>query len=292
MEPSEPMQDVASQLEILRRGVEQIVPEADFLKKLERSVRENRPLRVKYGIDPTGIDVHLGHTVPLRKLRQFQDLGPHGGDHHRQLHGDRRRPLGPRRDPVDADHGAGRGERPRLPQAGRPDHRPGPRRGPPQRRLVRQVVVPRRARPHAAHDARPDLGPGRLRQADRRREAGLSSRMPLSADAGLGLGRDQGRRRAGRHRAALQPAGRPRPSAGAGQEPQVAPDDADPRRHRRRPADGQEPGQLHRRGRDRREPVRQGDEHPRRADAAVSSRCSTNLSAERDRGGPRARGQP
>ncbi|KAJ3049241.1 hypothetical protein HK102_012535, partial [Quaeritorhiza haematococci] len=74
-EPNEPMLDVASQLEILRRGVEQIVPEADFLKKLERSVRENRPLRVKYGIDPTGIDVHLGHTVPLRKLRQFQELG-------------------------------------------------------------------------------------------------------------------------------------------------------------------------------------------------------------------------
>jgi tyrosyl-tRNA synthetase len=69
------MLDVASQLEILRRGVEQIVPEADFIKKLERSVRENRPLRVKYGIDPTGIDVHLGHTVPLRKLKQFQDLG-------------------------------------------------------------------------------------------------------------------------------------------------------------------------------------------------------------------------
>jgi tyrosyl-tRNA synthetase len=69
------MQDVASQLEILRRGVEQIVPEAEFIKKLERSVREDRPLRVKYGIDPTGIDVHLGHTVPLRKLRQFQDLG-------------------------------------------------------------------------------------------------------------------------------------------------------------------------------------------------------------------------
>lgn len=69
------MLDVQGQLEILRRGVEQIVPEGDFLKKLERSVRENRPLRVKYGIDPTGIDVHLGHTVPLRKLRQFQDFG-------------------------------------------------------------------------------------------------------------------------------------------------------------------------------------------------------------------------
>lgn len=69
------MLDVQGQLEILRRGVEQIVPEGEFIKKLERSVRENRPLRVKYGIDPTGIDVHLGHTVPLRKLRRFQDLG-------------------------------------------------------------------------------------------------------------------------------------------------------------------------------------------------------------------------
>jgi len=69
------MRDVAEQITLLRRGVEQIVPEAEFLKKLERSVRENRPLRVKYGIDPTGIDVHLGHTVPLRKLRQFQELG-------------------------------------------------------------------------------------------------------------------------------------------------------------------------------------------------------------------------
>ena len=69
------MQEVADQLRILKRGVEQIVPEPEFLKKLERSVREDRPLRVKYGIDPTGIDVHLGHTVPLRKLRQFQELG-------------------------------------------------------------------------------------------------------------------------------------------------------------------------------------------------------------------------
>ncbi len=69
------MRDVAGQISLLNRGVEQIVPEAEFQKKLERSVRENRPLRVKYGIDPTGIDVHLGHTVPLRKLRQFQELG-------------------------------------------------------------------------------------------------------------------------------------------------------------------------------------------------------------------------
>ena len=63
------------QLELLRRGVDAITPEAEFVAKLNRSVATGTPLRVKYGIDPTGIDVHLGHTVPLRKLRQFQDLG-------------------------------------------------------------------------------------------------------------------------------------------------------------------------------------------------------------------------
>ena len=60
---------------ILSRGIEAVEPESEFRKKLEKSVATGVPLRVKYGIDPTGIDVHLGHTVPLRKLRQFQDLG-------------------------------------------------------------------------------------------------------------------------------------------------------------------------------------------------------------------------
>lgn len=67
--------DVRQQLDIICRGVEQIVPEQELVAKLERSVRTGKPLRVMYGIDPTGIDVHLGHTVPLRKLRQFQELG-------------------------------------------------------------------------------------------------------------------------------------------------------------------------------------------------------------------------
>jgi len=66
---------VASQLEILRRGVEKIVPEAELAQKLEKSRQTGVPLRVKYGIDPTAADVHLGHTVPLRKMRQFQELG-------------------------------------------------------------------------------------------------------------------------------------------------------------------------------------------------------------------------
>jgi tyrosyl-tRNA synthetase len=66
---------VEEQLTIIRRGVEKIVPEAELAGRLRSSRETGKPLRVKYGIDPTGIDVHLGHTVPLRKLRQFQDLG-------------------------------------------------------------------------------------------------------------------------------------------------------------------------------------------------------------------------
>lgn len=66
---------VEEQVRIIRRGIEQIVPEEELIKKLQHSYDTNTPLRVKYGIDPTGIDVHLGHTVPLRKIRQFQDLG-------------------------------------------------------------------------------------------------------------------------------------------------------------------------------------------------------------------------
>jgi tyrosyl-tRNA synthetase len=63
------------QFDLIRRGTDQIVPESELKQKLARSVETGRPLRVKYGIDPTGIDVHLGHTVPLRKLRLFQELG-------------------------------------------------------------------------------------------------------------------------------------------------------------------------------------------------------------------------
>jgi tyrosyl-tRNA synthetase len=69
------VKSVAEQLEAIRRGAEQVVPESELVRKLERSVQSGKPLRVKYGIDPTGIDVHLGHTVPLRKLRVFQELG-------------------------------------------------------------------------------------------------------------------------------------------------------------------------------------------------------------------------
>ena len=66
---------VDDQLAILLRGAAQVETVAELKLKLEKSRATGQPLRVKYGIDPTGFDVHLGHTVPLRKLRQFQDLG-------------------------------------------------------------------------------------------------------------------------------------------------------------------------------------------------------------------------
>ena len=69
------MKSSTQQLELIKNGTDQITPADEFLRKLDRSISLNKPLRVKYGIDPTGIDVHLGHTVPLRKLKLFQDLG-------------------------------------------------------------------------------------------------------------------------------------------------------------------------------------------------------------------------
>jgi tyrosyl-tRNA synthetase len=69
------VKSVDEQMELILRGVDQVTTREELRKKLDRSVRTGKPLRVKYGIDPTGIDVHLGHTVPLRKLRLFQELG-------------------------------------------------------------------------------------------------------------------------------------------------------------------------------------------------------------------------
>lgn len=63
------------QLELLSRGTVDITVEEEFLGKLKRSRESGKPLRVKLGVDPTSPDIHLGHTVVLRKLRQFQDLG-------------------------------------------------------------------------------------------------------------------------------------------------------------------------------------------------------------------------
>ena len=66
---------VKEQLEIIRRGVEELISEEEMVRKLENSIKTNQPLRIKQGFDPTAPDIHLGHTVGIRKLRQFQELG-------------------------------------------------------------------------------------------------------------------------------------------------------------------------------------------------------------------------
>jgi len=67
--------DIRKQLEIIKRGAVEIFPEDELVKKLERAIAQGKPLRVKQGFDPSAPDIHLGHTVGLRKMRQFQDLG-------------------------------------------------------------------------------------------------------------------------------------------------------------------------------------------------------------------------
>jgi tyrosyl-tRNA synthetase len=71
-----PLSDaVRHALQVSRRGVDELLPEADWIKKLQRAEATGTPLRIKLGLDPTAPDIHLGHTVVLNKLRQLQDLG-------------------------------------------------------------------------------------------------------------------------------------------------------------------------------------------------------------------------
>jgi tyrosyl-tRNA synthetase len=69
------MLSLEEQLKIIKRGTVEIIPEEELIDKLKTCIRENKLLRVKQGFDPTAPDIHLGHTVCLRKLRQFQELG-------------------------------------------------------------------------------------------------------------------------------------------------------------------------------------------------------------------------
>jgi tyrosyl-tRNA synthetase len=69
------MMNPQEQLERIKRRTVEIIPEGELLQKLRRSYETGKPLRVKLGVDPTAPDIHLGHTVVLRKLRDFQELG-------------------------------------------------------------------------------------------------------------------------------------------------------------------------------------------------------------------------
>ena len=71
-----PLSDAVQQaLAVTLRGCEELIPQAEWLKKLTRSEATGQPLRIKLGLDPTAPDIHIGHTVVLNKMRQLQDLG-------------------------------------------------------------------------------------------------------------------------------------------------------------------------------------------------------------------------
>ena len=63
------------QMDLIKRGTEEILPEELLVQKIERSIKEKRPLKIKLGCDPSKPDLHIGHSVVLRKLKHFQDLG-------------------------------------------------------------------------------------------------------------------------------------------------------------------------------------------------------------------------
>jgi tyrosyl-tRNA synthetase len=67
--------EIEEQLQVINRGVEEIIGQEGLKEKLTQAAEEDKPLTVKLGVDPTAPDIHLGHTVVLQKLKQFQDLG-------------------------------------------------------------------------------------------------------------------------------------------------------------------------------------------------------------------------
>ena len=69
------MLPVSEQLTYIKKGFTEIIREEDLKARLEESVKTGRPLRVKAGFDPTAPDLHLGHTVLIRKMKHFQDMG-------------------------------------------------------------------------------------------------------------------------------------------------------------------------------------------------------------------------
>ena len=66
---------IKEQMDLIRRGTEEIIPIEELEKKLENSRKDNMPLTVKCGCDPSRPDLHIGHSILLRKMRHFQDLG-------------------------------------------------------------------------------------------------------------------------------------------------------------------------------------------------------------------------
>lgn len=69
------MESIKTQMQLISRGTERIIESQELVQKVAKSIESGKPLKIKLGVDPTAPDIHLGHTVPLRKLRHFQQLG-------------------------------------------------------------------------------------------------------------------------------------------------------------------------------------------------------------------------
>ena len=163
------------------------------------------PLTVKVGFDPTAPDLHLGHTVLMRKMKHFQDLRPPRDLRDRRLHGHDRRPDRPSktRPPLTREEIEANAEtyKQQVFKILDPDED----RDALQPRVAGAAGL-RRLRPPGRHlQRRAHAGAARLQAALRGGPADLGARVPLPAGPGLRLGGAEGRRRARRHRPALQP---------------------------------------------------------------------------------------
>ncbi len=276
-------QEAQRQLAILKARCVDLLVEEELHRKLCRSLATRTPLRVKLGLDPTAPDLHIGHTVVIHKLREFQLLGHEVifliGDFTGRIgdptgRSETRKPLTEAQIAQNAEtykrqifkildpHADGDrlqqpvGQDPRLGrdhQAGRPVH----------------------GGPHA--------GAGRFPEALRRGPSHQHPRVPVPAAPGVRLRGAQGRRGARRDRPEVQSAGRARAAARGRPGATGHHDAADPGRARRRAEDEQEPGELHRYRRAPAGHFREGDVHPRRADRAVHG-VGDRHRARRDRG--------
>ena len=208
----------------LRVGSVEVLPDGALEAKLALAEREGRPLRVKLGVDPTAPDIHLGHTVVLRKLRQFQDLGHKAvliiGDYTARIgdpSGAARRARCSTRAEIDAN------ATDLSEQAGKIlDDDPAKLEVRYNSEWLAPLTLRRRLRARRQDDRGAHAGARRLREALRRRISRSAMHEILYP---LMQGYDSvavaGRRGAGRHRPEVQPPHGPRPAGRRGQPPQV-----------------------------------------------------------------------
>ncbi len=261
--------DIEHQLEIFKRGADELLVEAEVAAKLKRSQLTHEPLRIKLGLDPTAPDIHIGHTVVLNKMRQMQDLG------HQVIFliGDFTSMIG--------DPSGRNATRPPL------THEQIVANAQTYHAQASKVLDPSKTEIRYNSEWSEPLGAaGMIKLAARytvarmlerddfaKRFAGQPAdrraRIPVSADAGLRLRRAQVRHRAGRHRSEIQSSGR----AGATEELRAGtamhPHDAAAHRPGRRREDVQVEGQLCRHHRRAGGDVRQADVDLRRPHVAV-----------------------